>query len=406
MDLRQKWNAQHTKATGSVMVGIFATLCSSGVHMAVSVRALQATDTLPFIKSQWMFYKNDPHWVAPLIMDRKKLLNQSKNPLYKHTEMQLFVAEENGQIVGRIAAIKNGNHLATHHDDVGFFGFFECTNNQAVADALFAEAEKWLRARGLKHIRGPVNPSLNDECGLLVDGFDGPPIVLMTYNPPYYADLIERSGYDKVKDLYAYWLEMAKYRSEKMMRLVDVIKQRNQITFRSVDFKNKAQFDKDVELIKQMYNTAWQPNWGFVKMTDEEFAFLASDLKQIANPEYVFFVEVKGQPAGFILALPDINQALIHNKKGGLLGGVWNLLTRKKQINRLRIIVMGVLPQFQRSGADTAMYHEIGVRGHKNGIVGAEASWILEDNEMMNKGLTHTMQADHYRTYRLYQKAL
>lgn len=374
--------------------------------MGLNIRALDPADTLPFIKSQWLFYKNDPHWVPPLIMDRQKLLNQTKNPLYKHTQIQLFLAEQDGRVVGRIAAIKNGNHLATHHDNVGFFGFFECINDQQVANALFNAAETWLREHGVAFSRGPVNPSLNDEAGLLVDGFDGPPIVLMTYNPPYYATLIEGAGYQKAKDLYAYWLDPDKYRSPKMERLIDAIKQRNGITFRSVDFKNKAQFAKDVELIKQMYNTAWQPNWGFVKMTDDEFAFLAADLKQIADARFVFFVEVKGEPAGFILGLPNINQALIHNKRGGIVGGIWNLLTRKKQINQLRIIVMGVLPQFQRTGADTALYHEIGRRGFSWNLKGAEASWILEDNEMMNKGLSHTMQAELYRTYRLYQKAL
>lgn len=374
--------------------------------MAVRVRALDASDTMPFIKSQWQFYKNDPNWVPPMIMDRKKLLNQQKNPLYKHTQMQLFLAEDGGAVVGRIAAILNGNHLATHADGVGFFGFFESINSQEVANALFAAAEQWLRAKGALYARGPVNPSLNDECGLLVEGFEGPPVVLMTYNPPYYATLIEQAGYAKVKDLYAYWLTSGLYQSEKMMRLIELIKQRNQITFRNVDFKNKAQFTKDVDLIKQMYNSAWQPNWGFVKMTDEEFEFLANDLKQIANPDYVFFVEVKGKPAGFILGLPDINQALIHNKKGGLIGGIWSLLTRKKEINRIRIIVLGVLPEYQRSGADTALYHEIGIRGDKHGITGGEASWILEDNEMMNRGLAHTMQAKQYRTYRLFEKAL
>ncbi len=375
-------------------------------HMSFKIRALEASNTLPFIKCQWSFYKDDPHWVPPIIADRQKLLNQKVNPLYKHTKMQLFVAERNGTIVGRIAAIVNGNHLATHHDDVGFFGYFESIHDQGVATGLFAAAEQWLRDNGVRHSRGPVNPSLNDECGLLVHGFDGPPLVLMTYNPPYYADLIEGAGYSKVKDLYAYWLSKDLYRSEKMVRLINAIKERNQITFRNVDFKNKDQFRKDVALIEEMYNTAWQPNWGFVKMTDEEFQFLAADLKNIATPDFVFFVEVKGQPAGFILALPDINQALIHNHNGGFLSGVWHLLSKRKRINRIRIIVLGVLPQFQKTGADTALYHEIGERGNRLGMVGAEASWILEDNEMMNKGLTQTMKADRYRTYRLYEKPL
>ncbi len=387
-------------------IGIFAFLFTTSSVMALTIRALAPTNTLPFIKCQWDFYRDDPHWVAPLVAERRKLLNQKVNPLYKHTQMQLFLAEQDGKVVGRIAAIRNGNHLATHHDDVGFFGFFECIHDQGVASTLFAAAEQWLRDKGLKHVRGPVNPSMNDECGLLVHGFDGPPVVLMTYNPTYYPGLITGAGYSKVKDLYAYWLSPAKYRSEKLERMIEAIKKRNRITFRNVDFKNKHQFRQDVELIKTMYNTAWQPNWGFVKMTDEEFDFLAADLKQIADPDYIFFVEVKGKPAGFILALPDVHQALIYNKNGSMLGAGYHLLSKRKRINRIRIIVMGVLPEYQKSGADAALYHEIGERGHKRNLVGAEASWILEDNEMMNRGLTQTMNADRYRTYRLYQKPL
>ncbi|MBL1160141.1 MAG: GNAT family N-acetyltransferase [Chlorobi bacterium] len=374
--------------------------------MNLSITALEPGNTLPFIKCQWSFYKNDPNWVAPLVSERKKLLSITKNPVYAHTQIQLFVAERNGTIVGRIAAIRNGNHLATHNDDVGFFGFFECINDQDVANALFKAEEQWLKDRGLQHVRGPVNPTQNDECGLLVEGAEGPPVILMTYNPPYYADLIQRAGYSKIKDLHAYWVSTQTYRSDKLSGLMKSLIERRHITFRNVNFKDKAQFKKDVEQIKSMYNTAWQPNWGFVKMTDAEFDFLASDLKQIADPDFIFFVEIKGEPVGFILALPDVNQALIYNRGGSLLGAGFHLLTKKTKINRLRIIVLGVLPEHQRSGADAALYYEVGERAKRKGMVGAEASWILEDNTMMVRGLTQTMNAELYRTYRLYQKSL
>ena len=374
--------------------------------MSLSITALDPKQTTRFIKSQWRFYKDDPNWVPPLIMDRKKLLDQKKNPFYRHAEMQLFVAERDGAIVGRIAAIVNHNHNVTHKDKVGFFGFFESDNDQGVATALLTAAEQWLRDRGMTDIRGPVNPSMNDECGLLVDGFDGPPVILMTYNPPYYADLLEGAGFSKAKDLHAFVIRQETYRSEKLLRLADRIKERNGITFRNVNLKDKAQFKKDVAQIKTIYNDAWEDNWGFVKMTDEEFDFLAADLKQIANPEYIFFAEVKGQVAGFILCLPDINQALIHNKGGGILGGVYHLLTKTKKIDLLRIVVLGVLPEFQKLGVDAAMYHEIGLRGEPNGIKAGEASWILEDNDMMVRGLTKVMNGERYRTYRMYQKAL
>ncbi len=374
--------------------------------MSLTVRALAPDDTMPFIKAQWQFYKDDPNWVAPMIMDRKKLLNQKVNPFFKHAEMQLFLAERDGKVVGRIAAITNALHNEAHHDKLGFFGFFECQHDQGVATSLFSVAEQWLRDRGMTHVRGPVNPSMNDEAGLLVHGFDGAPVILMTYNPPYYEQLILGGGFKAVKDLYAYLLQGPKWMTDKMQRMQSIVIERNQVTFRNVELKNKAGFKRDVRTLKEIYNAAWEPNWGFVKMTDEEFDFLAADLKQIADPDYVFLVESKGKIAGFCLALPDINQSLKHNRSGGTLTGVFHLLTKKKKVDLIRIIVLGLLPEFQGKGIDAAIYHEIGARGAAKGIHKGEASWILEDNVMMNRGLQTVMNGDRYRTYRLYEKRL
>lgn len=364
------------------------------------------TDLKRFIKSQFNFYKNDENFVPPLMMDRLKLLNKDKNPFFKHSKMELFMIENNGKITGRIAAIINENHNKTHNDKVGFFGFFECENNQETANILFDEASKYLKSNGMTEVRGPVNPSMNDESGLLIDGFDSPPVVLMTYNPKYYIDLIEGYGLSKIKDLYAYHLINEEYVSEKLERMQSIVRKRNSLTIRSMNFSNKKQFKQDVETLKYIYNNAWEPNWGFVKMTDEEFDFLANDLKTIADPDYALIAEINGKPAGFALALPDINQCLIHNKNGSLLPGIWHLLTKKKKINLLRIIVLGILPQYQRTGADAVLYWELGTRGKPKGIEYGEASWILEDNEMMNKGLTTTMLGKVYKTYRIYQKEI
>jgi len=361
---------------------------------------------MKFIKSQWNFYKGDKNFVPPIIMDRQKLLNTKKNPFFKHSKMQLFLAERDGAVVGRIGAIINDNHNETHDDTIGFFGFFECENNQQTANILFEAAHTWLKERGMTHVRGPVNPSLNDESGLLIDGFNLPPVILMTYNPKYYMQLIENTGYAKEKDLYAYLLENKTYMTDKMQRMVNVIRERNHITIREVNFKDKQQFNRNVKTLKEIYNAAWEKNWGFVKMTDEEFDFLAGDLKQIADPSYTLILEIKGQPVGFALALPDINQSLIHNKNGGILGAAWHLLTKKKKITLLRIIVLGVLPEYRRTGADAVMYYELGKRGLAKGITHGEASWILEDNQMMNRALTSTMNGSVYKTYRVYQKLL
>ncbi|GAB1431131.1 GNAT family N-acetyltransferase [Ignavibacteria bacterium] len=363
-------------------------------------------DKLAFIKSQWNFYRGDANFVPPIIADRKKLLDTEKNPFYKHAEIQLFLAKRNGEAVGRIAAITNALHNEIHSDNIGFFGFFECENNPQTATALFAAAEDWLRKHGKTHIRGPVNPSMNDECGLLIDGFNEPPMVLTTYNPRYYASLISKAGFEKAKDLFAYILDNNDYINDKVRRIINALRERSQISIRSVNFKNKRQFNLDVATLKEIYNAAWQPNWGFVKMTNEEFDFLAADLKQVANPDYALILEISGKPAGFALAVPDINQTLIHNKNGSLLGALWHLLTKRKHINQVRIIVLGMLPEYQRSGGDAALYFEIGERGFKNGNQRGEASWILEDNVMMNRALQQTMKGTVYKTYRIYEKPL
>ena len=371
---------------------------------SVKIRPIEAkADIKRFIACQKDFYPNDPHFVPPIMMDRMKLLDKNKNPFYAHSKMQLFLAERDGQIVGRIGAIVNDNHNIAHNDKIGFFGFFECERNQETANQLFDTAKTWLKQQGMDDMRGPANPSMNDECGLLIDGFDSHPVILMTYNPRYYQDLYEGYGLQKVKDLHAYILDQNTFVSDKMKRLVDLIRKRSEVTIREVNFKDKTAFAKDVKTLKEIYNSAWQPNWGFVKMTSEEFDFLAADLKQIADPTYTLIAEVKGKVAGFALALPDINQCLVHNKSGSLLGALWHLLTKKKTINLLRIIVLGVLPEYQKHGVDAVLYQEIGARGLPKGIQYGEASWILEDNEPMKKALTTTMHGKVYKTYRMYQ---
>lgn len=359
-----------------------------------------------FIKSQWKFYRGDKNWVPPIVAERSKLLDTDKNPFYKHSKIQLFLAESDGEVVGRIAAILNGNHQMIHKDHTGHFGFFECIDNQEVANALFEAAEKWLKDKGMKRIIGPVNPSLNDECAFLLEGYNSPPVTLMPYNPKYYLKLAEGAGFRKEKDLYAFHLNMDTFVSEKMERLQDIIRKRHDIVIRNIDFKNKAQFQKDVATLKDIYNKAWEPNWGFVKMTDEEFDFLAADLKPVADPRFAFIAESHGKPVGFALALPDINECLIHNRGGSLLGALWHLLTKKKKIKLVRIIVLGVLPEFQKTGVDAVMYYQFKLMHKITNIQYGEASWVLEDNDMMIKGLQETMKSELYKKYRMYVREI
>ncbi|MGI6370061.1 MAG: hypothetical protein GX372_04915 [Ignavibacteria bacterium] len=364
-------------------------------------------DLLKFIKSQWLFYKNNPNFVPPLIAERKELFDREKNPLYKHADYQLFLAEDSsGTVLGRIGAIENRRHNLIHDDSVGFFGFFECIDNQKVANSLFDAAARWLLSKGLTIMRGPTNPTFNDEIGMLIDGFDMPPVILMTYNPEYYLKLCDNYGFHKAKDLYAYLVEYDHFHSDKLLRSIDIIRNRYKASIRSVNFKNKKQLEMDVEIIRDIYNTAWELNWGFVKMTNEEFDHLVKQLKQVGIPETTLIAEIHGEPAGFVLGIPDINQVLIHNKNGGMLGAGLQLLTKKKKIDLLRLIVLGVKPEYRKLGLDSLLYYQIGENAKSIGIKKGEASWILEDNDMMNRALTQVMHANRYKTYRIYEKQI
>ncbi|MCX7880369.1 MAG: hypothetical protein N2517_06885 [Ignavibacteria bacterium] len=376
--------------------------------MNFSIKVVESKrEKIRFIKSQWLFYKNDPNFVPPIIHDRYKLIDTQNNPFYKHSELKLFLAyDKTNNIVGRIAGIINHNHNRTHNDKVGFFGFFECINNIEVARALLESVENWLAEKGFDMVLGPENPSMNDEVGLLVEGFEAPPVIMMPYNPKYYIDLIEGCGYEKAKDLYAYLLEPTSFVSEKILRLKDLIKERYKVNIREVDFTNKKAFWRDVQILKEVYNSAWVPNWGFVKWTDEEFDYIAKDLKLIADPKLALIAESKGKIAGFGLALPNINECLIYNKSGSIVEALFHILTKRKKIKFIRIIALGIVPEFQRTGIDSLLYYELGSRGVERGYKFGEASWVLEDNEMMNKGLTTTMDAKVYKIYRLYQKKL
>lgn len=358
-----------------------------------------------FITVVWNIYQDDPNWVPPIIADRKKLLDPKKNPFWSHTDVELFLARKDGHVVGRIAALVNHNHNDVHKEKVGFFGFFEAIDDSEVARGLFDKATEWLREQGMELVRGPVNPSMNDECGLLIEGFDDPPQILMTYNPKYYSPLIESNGFHKAKDLHA-WKLTADFLSPKLERVQSAVREREGLTVRNFRFGPKSAFREDIGILRTIYNAAWEPNWGAVQMTPEEFDALATDLKTIAAKDLVLIAEAHGTPVGFALALPDINQVLIRNKRGGLIGAVWHLLSGKKRVNRGRIVVLGVIPAFQKRGMDAALYYEIGNRMvYDHGFLEAEASWILEDNEMMNRAAL-MLKGKIYKRYRIYEKMI
>ncbi len=339
-------------------------------------------------------------------MDIRKLLDREKNPFFEHAEAEYFLAEREGRVVGRIAAISNRLHNEVHGDRVGFFGFFESIQDQAVADALFAAAQTWLQARGLDVMRGPASFSTNDECGLLVRGYDAPPTLMMPHNPPYYERLVVGAGFTKAKDLLVY---RGGYESiyipvpDRLTRGTELIKKRLGVTIRPL---NMQDFKAEVDRIKVLYNKCWEKNWGFLPMTDREIDHLAEQFKPVAIADLVPFAERDGEPVGFGLCLPDLNAIFRKHRSGRLTPTLLAdlLLSLKfKRIRRLRILLLGVIPELRGKGVDALLYHWIWTTAVKHNITWGEAGWILEDNPAMNAGL-EKMEFTVYKTYRLYDR--
>lgn len=356
-----------------------------------------------FILFPWssQIYKNDPYWVPPLISEDKKLFNPAINPFHKYAEITLFLLYQNKKPVGRIAAIINHNHNKFHDEKTGFFGFFESINSPEVARHLIDAASNYLKAKGMEVIRGPMNFSTNDTCGLLIEGFDSSPLFMMTYNPPYYSELLESAGLKKAKDLYAYCADQSiGEQLPRLERLSQKILSDKSVRIRCLDMKNIL---RDIGVIKEVYNNAWSKNWGFVPMTEEEFDYLANDMKKIIDPDFILIAEIDGNPAGFSMALPDYNQ-IIKKVNGRLLPfGIFHFLFGKSKIKTMRLLTMGVVHQYQKRGLDIVFYLETIKRGFKKGYQKAELSWILEDNIMMNR-ILNSLGAKLYKKYRIYEK--
>jgi GNAT superfamily N-acetyltransferase len=336
------------------------------------------------------------------------MLSRKKNPFFEHAEAEYFLAERNGTVAGRIAAIANRLHNQFHGDRVGFFGFFEAGDDQPVSDALLDAAAAWLRGKGLDTMRGPASFSTNDESGVLVDGFDTPPVLMMPHNPPYYLTLLTRAGFTKAKDLLVYQHGDSSGRTppvpERLTRASELLCQRLGITLRPLRMKD---FAAEVERVKVLYNKAWEKNWGFVPMTDREIDHLAVQFKPVVVPDLVPFVEKDGEVIGFALALPDLNTFLQSNRSGRMFPAILKILWALKthRVHRCRITLLGVLPEYRGKGIDAVLYHWIWTRGGAIGYGWGEAGWILEDNAAMNAGLVK-MGFTVYKTYRLLDRPL
>jgi len=358
-----------------------------------------------FLKVAYAIYRDDPCWVAPLIADLRKVFS-SANPLFEHAEMQLWIARQNGADVGRIAGILDHNHQKATGDRAAFFGFFETTDDPDVSSRLLKAVSEWATAKGAEQLLGPMNPTTNDECGLLVEGFAMPPVFMMTYNPPYYVRLLEAEGFVKAKDLLAFIIDLAQIPMDRLMRIAAKVRKRNPgLNFRPVLRKTLV---NDLSKIKEVYNAAWEDNWGFVPMTDAEVDFMASRLKPLLMEGLVWLAESREEPVGFLLATPDFNVALqplrgrVLTPK--LLGFIPYLMGWRKP-PRTRVITLGVKPRYRGRGLESAMLTEGLKVGFDAGFRESEASWILEDNVMMCRVL-ESIGGRPYKKYRIFEKSL
>jgi GNAT superfamily N-acetyltransferase len=325
-------------------------------------------------------------------------LDRKKHPFYANADAEFFLARREGKVVGRVAAIINRNHNKFHDENAGFFGFFECVEDVEVARALLGRAKEWVFARGAKFLRGPLNPSTNYECGMLVDGFDSDPMVMMPYNPRYYPGMMEQVGLAKAKDLYAYLSSTTKVETAKIDRIAARAFKTTGVRVRPIDMKD---FWGDVEKIWQVYGAAWQRNWGFVPMTREEFFLMGKEMKLILRPELVLVGEVGDRVVGFALALPNANEAL--KRAGGSLfpTGLLKILYYQRLVKNLRVLALGVVEEYRATGLAAGFYAVLVQNARKLGLNDCEMSWILEDNVLMNRSL-EVMGAKRYKMYRIY----
>ncbi|NDD90491.1 N-acetyltransferase [bacterium] len=374
----------------------------------IEIRPVRSSqDWEQFIGFPWKIYSGDPNWVPPLRIAVRDMLDVRKNPFFKHAFMNAWLALRGGEVVGRIVGVVDDNHNRFHNEKVAFFGFFESINQKEVAAKLFSTVESWARERGMTTLRGPVNLSTNHEAGLLVDGFESPPSVMMTYNPKYYEPLFDGAGFTKAKDLLAYDVNSNSRFSERLLAQSERLKANGNVSFRTI---NMRKFADEVSLILDIYNDAWESNWGFVPMQPDEFQHMAKDLKAIVDPNLLLIAEVRGEPAGFGLTLPDVNQVFKKIPDGklfptGLVKLLWNLKGpgRASTVNRCRILTLGIKKAFRNFSLGPLFYTEYLKRGPAAGYPVGEASWILEDNRAMNRAL-EMMCGERTKVYRIYDR--
>jgi hypothetical protein len=356
-----------------------------------------------FIDLPWKLYKDDPVWVPPLKMAVKDLLNK-KHPFYETGETKMWLALQNGEAVGRIMGVIPHVHNEYQEVKFGFFGFFETINDSAVAKSLIETAENYCKENGMESMQGPFSPTTNYECGLLVKGFDDPPQIMMTYNPEYYQTLIIESGYTKAKDLLAFKVSKNVQLTDKILKVAAHVEKSNNITYRKVNLKK---WDDEVQKMLEIYNSAWEKNWGFIPMTEKEFIHTGKDLKSVVDENLIIFVQHKGEDVGFLVGLPDYNQVFKKIPSGKLLPtGILKLLNPKKYITRFRVVTLGVKSEYRALGLGSLLFKQAQIHAQKVDYINeCEQSWVLEDNSAMINPIVQ-LGAEQYKTYRIFEKPL
>jgi GNAT superfamily N-acetyltransferase len=365
-------------------------------------------DRTAFIRFPWRIYRNDPAWVPPLIIERKAFLDRKRHPFYKHGDAALFLARSRSrrnEIVGRIMASDDPNYNSLHQSNVGCFGLFDCIDNCEVAEALFRAAGEWVRAKGRDEIMGPIDYSTNYVCGLLTDGFQHPPTLLTAHNPPYYADLIERCGFTKAKDWYAWWFSESPASAKRLREIASARAEKQGVRIRPFNPKDMV---GEARRIRAVYNQAWEKNWGFVPFTEAEFEHMAKEMKPLLIPPATLIAEIGNEPVGFVIGVPDINVALRHINGRlttfGLPVGLLKLLYYRTKIRTGRLVALGVVEKYRRCGIAEMLVLQVMDEAFKRGFTG-ELSMTLEDNVMVNRFI-EAMGAARYKTYRIYQRGL
>lgn len=356
-----------------------------------------------FVNFPYSHYRDDEHWIPPLKSEQKKLVDTEQNPFYNNAEITMFLAEQNGQICGRIAAIIDRRYNDFHGTTTGFFGFFESIDDQSVADLLFKVARDWLSERGMTEVLGPSNPSMMDEIGVLVEGFDYDPSIMMPYHKPYYDRLITKAGLKKAMDLYAYRVTRQSVAMNRMFKAEEIVRRRNpRLKIRPIDLKN---IDKEVQIVRRIFNKAWADNWGFIPLTEEELAETAKDFKMILDADLAHIAEIEDKPVAFSIAIPDLNQALKHTDGTLFPTGIFKLLWHRRNIDQVRTALMGVLPEHQGKGIDALLHKEAISNGLEKGYRSSELSWVLETNTNMMR-VAEKIGGHIEKTYRMYGENL